>query len=247
MIKTWNDFLGAIKQYKGECVSGQIRLDYGTLSTLLYQGSLDSLFDKTLTLPEIQQAAEELKKALGSQAAPKEAKATELWGIADIDSEVRLNLWRHQVCPTTSFSLAKYFHNALAQLGYSPYSNREGLLFRSAEADLWTAWHFVVSDPKVHRFYMQKNAPRHTAFIGMVEKTSMFKYKDGTKEALRFDFFTGSDTVPGIVAWAERDGLVHDQIKEAVKPKAYGLAVVRLSEYKGEITATLLKWNTMRC
>lgn len=248
-MSEWQKFLSQIKTYKAECVTGQVRLDYGTLSTLLYQGAFDSLFgDEPLSLPQIQEAAAELKKALGSQAEPKEAKKTELWGIADIDSEVRLNLWRHQVCPTTTFCLAHYFKNALAQLGYSPVQDRgDSMPFRSGDADLWVSWQKIISDPKVHRFYMQKYPPRNPAFVGMVEKVTSFKYKDGTKEALRFDFFTGFDHLPSVVIWAERDGKVHDSLKEAIVPKAYGVAVVRLSEYKGEITATLVRWNTTRC
>jgi hypothetical protein len=81
----------------------------------------------------------------------------------------------------------------------------------------------------------------------MVEAVSSFKYKNGTKEALRFDFFTGFDKLPSIVVWAERDGCIHPSLKEAITPKAYGVAVVRLSEYKGEITASLVKWSTTRC
>lgn len=242
----WQEFLTLVKTYKNECAAGQIKLDYGTLSTLLYQGALDSMFGGPLSLPEIQAATAELKKALGSQAEPKEAKKTELWGIADIDSDVRLNLWRHQVCPTTTFCLASYFKNALTQLGYAQHP-REDIPFRSGEADIWTSWQKVIADPRVYRYYLQRNAPRNPAFVGMVEKVSQFKYKNGEKEALRFDFFTGIDHLPSVVIWAERDGKVHDQLKEAVVPRAYGVAVVRLSEYKGEITASLLKWNTTRC
>jgi hypothetical protein len=241
----WKEFLSNIKNYKANYATKQLKLDFGTLSKLVYAGAFASMFGKDLNFEETQIAIEELRKALGSQAELSEAKKTELFGTKDLDSDVRLLLWRNQVLPTTKFKLADYFTNALTQLGLRA-TNDENMPFSNNSVDLWVSWNQVVSDPHIYRFYMQKPPPKTIAFIGMIEDVATFPYKDGTKEALKFKLFTGIDCIPSVVVWAERDGAVHPALKKAIVKKAYGVAEIRLQEYHGEITASLNTWNTIR-
>jgi hypothetical protein len=243
----WNDFLANIKNFKTNFAAGQLRLDYGTLSTLLYAGAFNSMFQKELTLSEIEIAAKELKTALGSQAEPKEATKTELFGIADIDSEIRLLLWRNQALPTTKFNLAQYFKNALTQFGLREQQN-DDVPFTNAEKDLWLSWNKVIGDRRFYRAYMEKTFPKRPAFVGMIEDVSSFSYesKGKNKEAMRFRLFTGVDTIPSVVIWPENDGRVHPAFKKAIIKKQYGIAELKLSEYKGEISPSLLQWSTLR-
>jgi hypothetical protein len=243
----WNDFLTNIKDYKTNYAAGQLKLDYGTLSTLLFAGAFDSMFGKELCLSEIENAAKELKQTLGSQAEPKEATKTELFGIADIDSEIRLLLWRNQALPTTKFQLAKYFKNALAQLGLREQDN-DDIPFSNNSRDLWLSWNKIINDKRINRFYMQKTPPKTPCFIGMIEDVSSFTYKskEKEKEALRFKLYTGIDCIPSVVIWPERDGKVHPALKKSIVKKSYGVANISLKEYRGDITASLIEWNTIR-
>jgi hypothetical protein len=241
----WPEFLESIKDFKANYASKQLRLDFGTLSKLLYAGAFASMFGKDLNFEETQIAMEELRKALGSKAELGKAKKTELFGTSEIESDIRLLLWRNQVLPTTKFQLADYFKNAITQLGLRATGN-ENMPFSNNSIDLWASWNTVMSDPHVFRFYMQKPAPKNCAFVGMIEDVTMFYYKEGTKEALKINLFTGIDNIPSIVVWAERDGKVHPLLKKALVKKAYGIAEIRISDYKGEISANLLNWNTIR-
>jgi len=241
----WNEFLDNIKNLKANFAAGQLRLDFGTLSKLLYAGAFASMFGKDLNFEETQIAIDELRTALGSKAELSEAKKTELFGTQDIDSQIRLLLWRNQVLPTTRFQLASYFKNAITQFGLRETSN-ELMPFGNNSIDLWTSWNILLSDPKYFRFYQQKPAPKNPAFVGMIEEVSTFNYKEGKNEALRFKLFNGTDCIPSIVVWAERDGKVHPVLKKALVKKAYGLAILRLQEYRGETTCQLIEWNTIR-
>jgi hypothetical protein len=240
----WIEFLENIKNYKTKFAAGQLRLDFGTLSKLLYAGAFASMFGKDLSFEETIIAVAELKAALGSQAELGKATKTELFGTEDIDSQIRLLLWRNQALPTTRFQLANYFKNAIAQFGLRETGN-ENNPFSNNSVDLWTSWNTVINEPRINRFYMSKPPPKNPAFIGMIEDVSGFTYK-GNKEALRFRLFTGIDCIPSVVVWAERDGKVHPALKKALIKKTYGLAIVKLGEYNGEITASLIEWNTIR-
>lgn len=241
----WPEFLESIKDFKTNYASKQLRLDFGSLSKLLYAGAFASMFGKDLNFEETQIAIEELRKALGSKAELGKAKKTELFGTSEIESDIRLLLWRNQVLPTTKFQLADYFKNAITQLGLRETGN-ENMPFSNNSVDLWSSWNMVLSEAPVYRFYMQKPAPKNIAFVGMIEEVTPFYYKEGTKEALRFKLFTGIDCIPSVVVWAERDGKVHPVLKKSLVKKAYGIAILRLQDYKGEVTSNLIEWNTIR-
>lgn len=240
----WIEFLDSIKNLKNNYASKQVKVDFGTLSKLLFAGAFSSMFDHELSFEEIQVAVEELKKALGSQAELGKANKTELFGTEDIDAQIRLLLWRNQVLPTTKFQLSDYFKNALIQLGLREKAD-ENNPFSNNSIDLWTSWNSIVNNAHVNRFYLQRCPPKNPAFIGMIEDVSTFNYKEG-KEALRFRLFTGIDCVPSIVVWAERDGKVHPALKKMLVKKSYGVAIVSLKLYREDITANLIEWHNIR-
>ena len=241
----WHDFLTNIKAYKKGYKAGQLRMDYGTLSTLLYAGAFDSMFGRDLQLKDIEEAALNLKLALGSEAEPKEAKKNEMFGIADIDSQIRLLLWRNQNLPTTRFELARHFKNALTQLGLRENIGNLNSPFKNDTQDLWLSWNQVATDQRIHRVYMQKEAPKKPSFVGMIEEVNPFTYGQ-EKEAIRFKLFTGIDYVPTVIWPKGKNTKIESYLKKDIIKKQYGLAVVRLASYHNEITASLYSWNTIR-
>jgi hypothetical protein len=238
----WQEFLDLLKKCKKEKLQ---KIDAGSLSTLLYAGALNAIIGYDPGYEELITKAEEIRHALKSEAQPKEAKKNELFGIVDIDSEVKLQLWRHQVTPLTSFYLYDFFQNALMHFNLCKMPESSPFVYANSSIHVWPSFKSIVDNPRVSGFYLQQKPPQTAALVGMVESVTMHQTKAG-KEFMKFNFFTGIDYLT-IMVWAEKNGKVHEQLRESIQPKSYGLAILRLNDYKGTISANLIQWNKIRC
>ena len=262
----WNDFIQKIKDYRKTCAAGQVNLNAISLITLIYVGAFDSMIDTLPSLNIYRRMTKELMDALESTAKLPVAKKGEAYGIADIDSDLTLNMWRSQYNPLYSFDFSQYCHNVLDKKHFKKnkpniltYPHPNKISYFSKDFDLWESWSFIFDHPECLKHYSPpKNDPanrfrRAPAFLGIVKTSELKLLKDG-RESLVFTLFLGQEETGQIRVWPnkrsrediDKDNIVDKRLRSLLKPGALGYAIVRLQDLNGYKSATLLQWVPLK-
>lgn len=246
----WQEFLALLKNAKATIETGVLNLDAGSLVTMLYAGSMDSLLPQTIapTVSEYEEYAQQIKAALGSKAGAKKASKTEDYGIADISHEIILHLWRNQADPTYQFDWSHMVGSKIEHFGFQRFTKKESLLYikrtkQGTRYDVWASWGHMVNEPRAVTCYLYPKAGECPAFIGSVVEAKPFKYSNNTKEAMRVKIFTGSDTTESITVWPARGhDFLRDDEKARLREGAVGIAVVSLKMWNDRLSPSLVEW-----
>jgi hypothetical protein len=262
----WDDFLIKIKAFKETCGPGQLNLNAGSLTTLLFAGGFDSMIDKRpLTYKDYHELCEALKQTIGSDAELPGAKKNEALGISDIDSDIKLNMWRYQANPLHRFSLTDHFKGFLEAEGFQK-SNAidKRLIFRrpAPESDsyvepklrqraveIWSSWKYVFENTAVfkhHSIWTEPSGYKHypdtkLGFLGMIQGVQLRPLKDGRK-SYTFRLFLGGETTDELRVWANEQGFVPHAIRQHLKNGSVGIGIIRISRYNDKPSGSLSEW-----
>lgn len=272
----WLDFLEKLKTFKKECASRvpgeegkmqmQLNLNAGSLSTLLFAGAFDSMIERTIiTYKDYHELCQQMKDALGSDAELPSAKKNESLGIADIDSEIKLNMWRYQANPLHKFSLDEHFRGFLEAEGFiksntsgkkmifrRPAPDSDQMVepkFRQREVEIWSSWKYVFENNQVfrhHSMYTEASGRKHypdtkLGFLGMMQSVQARPLKDG-RESFTFRLFLGGETTDEIRVWSNDQGFVPHAIRQYLKNGSVGVGIVNINKYNDKPSGSLREW-----
>lgn len=263
----WTEFLDKIVAFKNYAAARQLNLNAGSLTTLLFAGAFDSMIESptVLTYKDYHQLCTNLKKALGSKAELPGAKKNEALGIEDIDSEIKLNMWRYQANPLHRFSLVDHFSGFMAAEGFEKANAIDKkLIFRrrapESDADrspkdreraveVWSSWRYVFENNQLFKHHSiwvdgsgRKIYPEtKLGFLGMIQQVTLRPLKDG-RESYTFRLFLGGETTDELRVWSNEQGFVPHAIRQHLKNGNVGVGICRISKYNDKPSGSLSEW-----
>ena len=264
----WLEFLNKIKAFKTEYASKQLNLNAGSLTTLLFAGAFDTMIDhlpRPLTYQNYHALCSDLKKALGSKAALPKAKKTEALGIENIDSEIKLNMWRYQANPLHQFSLTDHFRGFMTSEGFQKTQGRDKrLIFRRPAPDtdetkhpkdqeraveIWDSWRYVFENNAVFKrnsIWTDTSGKKcypdvKLGFLGMIQDVTLRPLKDG-RESYTFKLFLGGETTDDLRVWSNEQGFVPHAIRQHLKNGNVGIGICRINLYGEKPSGSLSEW-----
>lgn len=245
----WNEFLPLLKAAK-KAEAGQLNLDAGSLTAMLFSGQMDSMFTTPPSAEEYFEYAEELKKAINSKAKAKEASKTEEYGIADITSATLLHLWRNQANPIYQFDWFSILDSKIRQLAkFIPTKNNPLIPYvrynqtQTQRTDIWKSWQSLEDHPKALSSYLVEGSGRFPAFVGVIVDQKIFSYREDTKNALKIKLYTGIDETEYITVWPPRgQNKITPQIKGRMAIGTVGIAALAVKMWNNRLSPALDEW-----
>lgn len=262
----WSQLLEKIILFKQTCETGQLNISAGGMTTLLYAGCFDSIIDlpKPIQWNTYKELTEQLKSALGSEAMLPKARKNEALGIADIDSDIKLNLWRYQANPIHKFSLAEHFKGFMQAEGFKKTSGYEKKMIffrpepdtqsgsfrhRVKRLDIWDSWKYIFDNNAAFKAYStsedefgnKKYPASDIGFLGMLQDVKEQTLKNG-KQSFTFKLFLGGETTDEIRVWSNDQGVVPYAIRQHLKNGNVGVGIVRLQKYNDRPSGSLSEW-----
>jgi hypothetical protein len=248
----WQDFLDKLTKYKTEYeAQPDIKLNVSTLTTLLFSGAMDEMFDSPPTPLDYQKYSSELRDAIGSNADPEKSKAKkgQTFRIVDINNDAKLNVWRGQTNPTHIFSLIGYYKDALGKMGFEGYkSNDVPAVIKKADymgikridTYMFRSW-TALSDSKYQSFIVSKTI----SMVGMVQDWRVTKTKKDTEMAT-FNLLIGDEVAGPFRVWSNEKGIIPYAASSLLQEGAIGVLFFSAKPWNGVMQGSFLKFSPLK-
>lgn len=198
---------------------------------------------------------EEAKKALGSKASLPPKKKDDLMALADVKSDAQLQIWRHQINPTTSFSFVDECLPNLKLMGFERVQKGSiEALKKNFTDNKFTHETTVVGDwsklpesndhPIIRDFFSGIRSLGAVGVITDVKKTTYVT--DGkNKEMIKVELFNGYGYIKDVILWPSRNGTLNHSLKSNLKKGSLGVLEVKLSINKknGRRSFSIMNWD----
>lgn len=262
----WQEFLNKISEFKEHYDGKQLNLNAAGMVTLLFAGCFDEMIElpKPIKWDTYVKLSDDLKKALSSAAMLPKVKKNEALGIADIDSDIKLNLWRYQANPIHKFSLAEHFRGFMQAEGFKKTSGYEkkmiffrpepadqpgGFRHRIKRLDIWDSWKYIFDNNAAFKAYSmfedqygnKKYPDSDLGFLGMIQELQSRPLKNG-KASYTFKLFLGGEVSDEIRVWSNEHGNVPHAIRQHLKNGNVGVAVCRVNKFNDRPSGSLNEW-----
>lgn len=221
-IKTFDDLLLRIKDFKTNYKATDCKLDIKSLSILLMGGAMDSLFPSPPTLSERKTHLNALLKAMNSKSTLAVKKEGEI-AIFDIDNELTRNIWLSKTNPLHRFSLSSFYKGALTSMGFEQRDS-PNILYQHEDLDIIANFDVLYTE-RVFNYYSSANCRRRCAVVGVYKGRSEMTCKNGSKKLTAIINDGQSDM--GVTIWSRRGSNEYDpNIVFKIKDKGSPVVVI---------------------
>lgn len=253
----WDNFIDKLKE--GKKIGKTKGLSVPAITNLLFAGAFDDLIggdDSNGYASKYQmynRMFEDVKKALKSKASLPNKKKGEAIGLADVQSDLHLALWRQQVNPLSSFDLIGAYLPQLKLRGYERDSRPGTVAYKKKNSDdtvnfLLPDWGYIFKYEGTPQWnaVTSKQGMGRIVYLGIVSEVNTLRWANGTKEMIKFKIYIGKETTDEIVCWPEHDtGKIREYTKESLKPGLIALFRVKPTTYQGRRGANLIDFDVI--
>lgn len=247
-VKTEKDLFDLMAKTKAD-KRKDIKLDVGTLSALLFAGAMDELLSETPNYKLYITKRDEMAKVLKSKAALAKKKKNESIGLDDVDSDLKLNLWRMQANPLHHFSFARFFEGALKNRGFVLTGGKNMIAEKIDNGTHHQIWASCTSleNPQIKRMLQirEKEAVYHFYLLGQVVERN--HVAGPNKKRLSFNVFTGEDVSPRITMWPPyKQNDIAPVTLQSLQKGSIGLIKLTGRDSGGTFYLNATEWHELR-
>lgn len=253
---TWDEFVQKLKDAKKQKKNKGLSIP--AITNLIFSGAFDDMvgpvagskYAHYLTMYE------EAKKALGSKANLPPKKKDDLIALSEVKSDAQLQIWRHQINPTTSFTFVDECIKNLTHLGFERVNKGsiEATRKKVTPAGQFVNELIIVGDwtkiPEDNNHPIIRdllNGSRTIGAIGVISNItkSSYVHDNMKKEMIKIEMFNGYGYIKDIIIWPNKKGIVDPALKALIKSGTLGVMEMKMSINKknNRRSLSVIEWN----
>jgi hypothetical protein len=202
---------------------------------------------------------EDVKKALKSKASLPTKKKGDLVSLSDIKNDAQLQIWRHQVNPTISFSFVDSCLENMKTIGYERVdrgsieavkkhtNDKKEVTGETIVVGNWSKLPDDNNHPVVRDLLHGRRNIGAVGVITNVKKQSYKNYKGESQEMIKIELFNGYGYIKDLIVWPDRKtGKINEYLKENLKKDRLGILEMSVSINKknGSRSFSIQNWHT---